>query len=224
MKIRGKFGSKTTFRMKAKSLFLIVLLSAVGFNACILPDLGNTSLIDRLHKAKYVSVDFNADIQSNNDIVSFSLFTVDNYPLDDVEINNFDWNGNSFNASYDYTFKTFDGERIRTYGSIIGTLSDDGETLESLIANQTSLHLDTDDVFKYFLTVIDVPYNPDYDGGSFYTRFSVEGEQVKNNIYSYDQSWEFINSEGETHTVYSTNVYYNNPDDVPYLHITFSEI
>jgi hypothetical protein len=203
---------------------LIVVLTAIvlTFSACILPDGGGSSLLERLHEFDQVSIDFNADIESNNDFISFSGLMIDNIPVDAGDFP-LEWNDTQFSVNYDYNYETFGGERIRTYGHITGTLSADARTLESLTADQTSLYLDSGDVFKAFITVIDVPYDADYQYDSYSPRFSAEGQSVSNHVYSYSQSWEFINSEGQTVTVYATSVYYNNPDDVPFLHITFSD-
>ena len=204
------------------SQWMLLLPVVFIFTSCILPS-GDVGLLDRLHKHRYVSIDFNADINSNNDILSFSSLSVDNVPpwgsSQDWPL---EWDGTSFSTSFDYDYELFSGERVHSYGTISGKLSADAETIEDLTANVTSLYPDEGDVYKYFISVIGVPYNATYQYDEYSPRFSAEGPSVSNHIYSYSQSWEFIDGNGQTQTLYATTVNYNDPDDVPYLHITFS--
>lgn len=200
-------------------LLLIVFL----FTSCIFDPPKNESLLERLQKYQYVSVDFGADIESNNEILSFSSCSVDNSPPLGVSNNwPIEWDGTSFSVSFDYDWELFSGERVHSYGSISGKLSDDGETIESLTAQETSDYPDLNDVYKDFMTVINVPYNPDYQYDEYSPRFSVEGPLVSNHMYSYSQSWDFLDGDGNPQQLYATTVNYNDPDDEAYIYITFS--
>lgn len=214
-----KNSRKKIFGHTFKSVLLIALMFV--FSSCIF-DPPEISLLDRLHKYQYVSVDFGADIESNNEIVSFSSLSVDNVNPGTNQNWPLEWNGKSFSVSYDYDYTLFSGERVHSYGTISGTLSDDGKTMETFTGNQTSLYPDQGDVFKYFISVIDVPYNAEYTYDAYSPRFSAEGPGVSNHIYSYSQSWDFVDSNGDPKSLYATTVNYNNPDDEPYLYITFS--
>jgi hypothetical protein len=206
-----------------KSTLVLFLLFTVGFYSCILPtDTDTTALLDRLKESKYISVDFNADIKTNS-ALSFTVLLIDNIPYEGLEDNPIQWNDNTFSVNFDYSYELFSGDKVRAYGNITGKLTQDSQTIESLTADQTTLYLDTDEVFKDFITIIDVPYQADYEYDSYSPRFSVEGESVKNHVYSFSQSWEYTNDEGQRQLIYSTNLFYDNPDDVPYLHVTFSE-
>ena len=156
-------------------------------------------------------------------VLSFSSCSVDNSPPLGVSNNwPIEWNGTSFSVSFDYDWELFSGERVHSYGSITGKLSDDGETIESLTAQETSDYPDLNDVYRDFMTVINVPYNSDYQYDEYSPRFSVEGPQVSNHMYSYSQSWDFLDSDGNPQQLYATTVNYNDPDDEAYIYITFS--
>lgn len=217
---------KTYFSVSIFSPVRILFFSLiiVGFSSCILPGLNEPTLLERIQDYPFVSVDFGADIESNNEILSFSSLSAcsghpvaysDDYPLE--------WDGLSFSANYSYDYELFSGERCRTYGSIVGTISEDGQTIESFTADETTLYLDAGDVFKDFITVIDLPYDPDYLYDEYTPRFTAEGPQVSNNIYSYSQSWTFLDDDGVEQTIYATTVNYNNPDVEAFVNITFSE-
>ena len=211
------------FRSRPAILHLVLFIFlATVFSACIF-DPPEPGLLNRLRKFKTVSIDFNADIESNNDILSFSSLSVDNVaPLGEAQSGALEWDGTKFSSSFDYDYELFSGERVHYYGTISGTLSEDGKTLETFTANATSHYPDDGEVFLYFISVIDVPYDEEYIYDEYTPRFGVEGPSVSNHIYSYSQSWEFIDGNGQTQTLYATTVNYNDPDDVPYLHITFS--
>ena len=179
--------------------------------------------MDRLHKFQYISIDFNADIECNNEIISFSSLSVDNIqPFGSTQNWPLIWDGVSFTVSFDYDYELYSGERVHSYGTISGTLTEDGEMIETLTASSNSNYPEEGDMYKYFISVIDVPYNMEYAYDAYSPRFGSEGPDVINNIYSYSQSWDFTDSDGKAQSLYATTINYNDPDDIPYLHITFS--
>ena len=52
-------------------------------------------------------------------------------------------------------------------------------------------------------------------------RFSIEGAQTAGHVNSYTISWWFLDSEGKETTISSQSTNWNNPEDVPYVYITF---
>jgi len=214
---------KKLFKMKNKTYLITTLaLLFLSFSSCIFDPI-ETSLLDRLQKFQYVSIDFNADIESNNEIVSFSSLSVDNTPPFGVNQDySLEWTDKSFTVNFDYDYELFDGTRCHRYGTISGTLSEDAKTIETFNAEETADYPDDQEVYKNFITVIDVPYNADYTYDDYTPRFGAEGPGVSNHIYSYSQSWDFFDSDGNAQKMYSTTINYNHPDDIPYLHITFS--
>ena len=215
---------KPTINLTAKSgFFSIVFLFVIAFTGCIFDPVGPASLLDRVKQHPNVAIDFNADIESNSEFLSFSSLSADNSPpLGSSQNHALEWNGTSFSVTFDYSYDLFSGEPVRYYGTISGTMSDDGEKVETFTANYTEIHQESGDVYKGFLSVIDVPYPSDYTYDEYTPRYSVEGPSVSNHIYSYSQSWEFVDSDGNQQMMYNTSVNYNDPDDVPYLYITFS--
>jgi len=198
------------------------MIISILFVSCIFDPVSGDQL-SKLQKYHYVSIDFNADIESNHEIISFSGLSVDHTPPFGSNQNwNLEWNGTAFSVNYDYNYESSSVGRVHTYGTIGGTLSDDGLTIESLTADQTTQYLDEGDVFKNFITVIDVPYDSDYLYNEITPRFGAEGEGVSNHIYSYNQSWSFTDSDGNPQNLQSTSINYKDPDDEPYLHVTFS--
>jgi len=202
--------------------FVVLFFILLGLYACPLVDIeGN--LLKKLQKFQYVSVDFNADIKSNNSVISFSSLSVDNSPpWGSVQKFPLEWNGPEFSTDFDYQWELFSGEKVQTYGQIWGTMSDDGTIVETLTADVTSFYPGEGDVFKYFISLIDVPYFPDYEYDEYTPRFQLTGPSVSSSIYSYSQSWDFTDSSGNKVSIYSTSVNYNNPDDDPYIYVTFS--
>jgi len=180
-------------------------------------------ILKRLQKFKYISVDFNADFVSNNDIISFSSLSVDNSPpWGSKQSCPLVWSGTSFSATFDYSYELFSGEKVHSTGTISGNMSANGRIIKSFTAHEISQYPELGDVFKYDVSARDVPYQPDYEYDEYNPRFSVEGPTVSQYINSYSQSWDFTDSDGKPQSLYSTSINYNDPEDVPYLHITFS--
>lgn len=206
-------------------LIILVLSLIIGGNSsCNLPDIGESSLLERVKSYPFVSVDFGADIESNNEILSFSSMSAySGHPVGYSEDYPLEWDALSFSTNFSYDYELLSGERCRTYGSIIGTISEDGKMIERFTAEETTLYLDEGDVFKNFITVIDLPYDPDYLYDEYTPRYSAEGPGVSNNIYSYSQSWTSLDDDGVEQTLYATSVNYNNPNIEPFVNITFSE-
>jgi hypothetical protein len=183
-----------------------------------------SGILGELHKCQWVSIDFNASIKSNNDIVSFSMLMIDNSPPWGSEINHaIQWNGTSFHVSFDYTYTTLIDEiTYNQKGTISGEVSANGNVIKNITATYHSVG-DNSDVWKNEISAIDIPYDVTYEYNEFSPRFSVEGPQTKNHILSYDIRHEFFNSvTGEPGVLYIVDTDYNDPDDVPYIHITFS--
>ncbi len=202
-----------------KLAFFCLILT--GFYACPLIDPGN--LLKRLQRYQYISVDFNADIKSNNQVISFSSLSVDNSPpLGSDQKFPLEWEGTAFSTDFDYQWELFSGEKVQTYGQIWGTMSEDGTEMVTLTADVTSYYPESGDVFKYFISTVEVPYYPEYEYDEYTPRFQVTGPEVSSHIYSYAQSWDFFDDDGKKQSIYATTVSYNNPDDVPYLYVTFN--
>jgi hypothetical protein len=147
-------------RFSIKLLLIVILLQC--FSSCNLSNL-NSGMLSRLQKYQYVSIDFSADIKSNSSSVSFSSLSVDNSPpYGSTQKCPLEWNGVKFSTDFDYSWQLISGEQVHSYGTITGTMSDDGKILESMTAHATSYYPETYDAFLYDITVINVPYQSDY--------------------------------------------------------------
>jgi hypothetical protein len=185
-------------------------------------DIAN-GILSRLQKYQWISIDFNADFESNNEIVSFSVLMVDNQPpFGSTQRCPLVWNGANFSTTFDYSWELFSGEKVHTTGTITGSMSANGMIMRTLTAHETSFYPESNDNYLYDISVKDVPYQPDYEYDEYSPRFAVEGSKVSQYINSYAQSWDFVDSDGNPQKLYSTSVNYNDPEDEPYLHITFS--
>jgi hypothetical protein len=207
-------------RISIHLLLLCIILQC--FSSCDPLNL-DQGILSKIQKYQYVSIDFSADIKSNSTTVSFSSLSVDNTPpYGSTEDCPLSWSGVSFSTTFDYSWKLFSGEKVHSYGTISGTMSTDGTIIEKFTAHETSVHPETNDVYKYDITVINVPYQSDYEYNEYSPRFGAESAIVSQYIYAYTQSWDFTDSDGNQQMLYSTTVNYNDPEDEPYLHITFS--
>jgi len=182
------------------------------------------NILSKLQKYKYINIDFNANIENSNDIVSFSSLNIYNSPpAGIVKSYPLVWNGTSFSSKFDYTWNLFSGEKVHNTGTISGIVSETGLKINSLTAHETSDY--TTENMKYFYDIIvkDIPYQIDYAYNEYSPRFSIQGSSVSQNISSFSMQWDYIDYEGVTQSRRSTKVDYDDPNDEPYLHITFSE-
>lgn len=182
------------------------------------------NILSKLQKYKYINIDFNANIENSNDIVSFSSLNIYNSPpAGIVKSYPLVWNGTSFSSKFDYTWNLFSGEKVHNTGTISGTVSATGLNINSLTAHESSDYLTENMTYFYDITVKDVPYQSDYEYNEYSPRFSIHGTSVSQNISSFSMQWDYIDYEGVTQSRRSTKVDYDDPNDEPYLHITFSE-
>jgi len=180
-------------------------------------------ILSRLQKYQYLSIDFNASIKSNVSYISFSALSIDNSPpWGTSQKCPLTWNGANFSTTYDYSWTSVLGEKIHNTGAYSGTMSANGLIMNSLTAHETSTHPDSKDVYNYDISVTNVPYQSNYEYDAYSPRFAVEGTSVSSHISSYSQKWDFVDGQGKAGSLNSTSVDYNDPEDVPYLHITFS--
>jgi hypothetical protein len=180
-------------------------------------------ILSRLQKYKYISIDFNADFKGNNEIVSFSMLSIDNSPpWGSTQKCPLVWSGASFTTNFDYSWELFSGEQVHSTGTISGTMSANGMIMRSFTAHETSFYPESKDTYNYDVSVKDVPYQPDYEYDEYSPRFGADGATVSQYINSCTMRWDFIDSDGVAQALYSTSINYNDPDDEPYLHITFS--
>jgi len=77
--------------------------------------------------------------------------------------------------------------------------------------------------YYYDISVKDVTYQFDYEYNEYSPRFCVKGTSVSQNISSFSIQWDYIDYEGATQSRRSTSANYSDPNDEPFLHITFSE-
>jgi len=200
---------------------MLILIIISGFYACPLIETAN--LLKKLQSFQYITIHFGAEIKSNHQAISFSSLSVDNAPpWGSSQKFPLEWDGVTFSTDFDYDWELISGEKVQTYGQVWGTMSDDGNEILTLTGNVTSYYPQSGDVFKYFISVIDVPYYPEYEYDDYNPRFQVTGPEVSSHIYSYAQSWDYFDDSGNKISIYATTVNYNNPNDEPYLYVTFN--
>jgi hypothetical protein len=179
-------------------------------------------ILSRLQKCKYISIDFNAEIVSNNEFASFSAFNIDNSPpLDNSVSCPLVWSGTSFSANFDYTWKYSSGETVHNTGTISGIVSETGLNLNSLTAHETSDYPTEEITYYYDISVKNVPFQSDYECKEYSPRFSAEGASVGLYISLLNIRWDYIDFEGVTQSFNSISVNYHDQNNKPYLHITF---
>jgi len=180
-------------------------------------------ILSRLKRYQYVSIDFGGDFIGNNESVTLSSLSIDNSPPWGSSLSYpIEWSGASFRVSFQYNGELFSGEKYVTNGSIQCTLSANGLKIVSLSANQLTSYPESKDVFTKNISLRDLTYDPSYTYDEYNPRFSNEGPSVSSNIVSFVTQWEFIDSDGNPFTLVSQSCDYSNPEDEPYLYVTFS--
>ena len=181
-----------------------------------------SGLIAELQKCKWIEIDFRADVKCNNDIVCFSGLSVDNEPpYQSTTTFPVQWSGTSFNVNFSYVYNTFGNDTSYHNGYLRGEVSADGLNIKSLSAKDVRTVPKGDDIQTEEISVINIPYDPNYEYGGMTPRFSIEGAQTAGHVNSYTISWWFLDSEGKETTISSQSTNWNNPEDVPYVYITF---
>ena len=218
--VKHKFGKEGNFDV-AVDLFDNATNKLVG-HATAVATIAK-GILSRLQKFKYMSIDFNADINSNNSIVSFSALSIDNSPPYGSTVKcPIVWSGASFSVSFNYTWQLVSGETVNSTGTIAGTMSANGLIMNTLTAHETSFYPGDGSAYNYDITVNDVPYMPDYEYDEYSPRFGSEGPGVSKYIAAFNMRWDFTDSDGVAQSLRVVSVNYNDPEDVPYLHVTFS--
>ena len=181
-----------------------------------------SGILGELQKCQWVSIDFNASIKSNNEIVSFSVLMLDNEPpLGSKEKHAIKWSGTSFSVSYEYSYRTLlDDNLVNTKGTISGEVSANGLEVKSINGTQTSIE-NNEDKWLNTISAKNIPYNVSYEYNEYSPRFTVKGSNTKNSISSYDIRWDYIDSDGKPGAIYVTGTDYNDPNDEPYINVTF---
>lgn len=186
-------------------------------------DMAN-GILGRLQKCKFITINFNADIISSNDIVSFPSLRIENSPPQEMNTScPLVWSGTSFSATFDYSWNLTSGEKIHSIGTISGTMSKTGLNMNSLTAHETIDYPTEEMTYYYDITAKNVPYQFDYEFNEFSPRFGAEGATISQYISSFNIRWDYIDFDGVTQSFSSSSANYKSPDNVPYFYVTFLE-
>ncbi len=179
--------------------------------------------LGELQKCRYVHLIFNADMDCGSQTaVCFSGIDIANEPVDNPSVNiELKWVGTKFSSDYSYWFIAADGDKVSYEGTIAGEVSANGLKVISFNGNETSKSNGGKDIKTRAIKVTDVPYDPTYQYNEYSPRFSVEGTQVQTHIVSASSSASFVSSDGSPWSISLIGINYNDPEDEPYLWVTF---
>jgi hypothetical protein len=186
-------------------------------------------ILGKLQKCKYLLIEFNAIMYDNRGYES-SGFATNNDPNGEVGYP-LKWNGSSFSCTIDYVYNTTDGQKDTYHRTFTGTMSANGEVIQSLTVQQTQTTTYGLQVWKnnQNLSVSAVPYWDDYYKNENTYRFGAEGSSISKYITSYQSSYETIDWYGtelqKTEIVNITSISYTSSQSnaVIELGIIFSE-
>jgi len=109
---------------------------------------------------------------------------------------------------------------MQSKGSIEGTLSANGLTIQTLSANETEKNLTLGDINYQSKSLTNLPYNADHPYDNIELRFAVSGASVRQFIKSFRLIIDDKDLLGKPRHYESTSAEYTNSD---YIYVTFRE-
>jgi len=179
-------------------------------------------ILGYLQQCRWIDLTFSADIKCNDTGVCFSGVDIDNEPPYQSTIKcPLKWTGTHFSTDYAYSYDASDGDHVDYSGTIQGDVSANGLVVTNFSGTYDSKSNGGKDTMKKTLSGTNVPFDPTYDYSDITPRFIVNGAQVKSHISGASSTYHRVPPDMDAYTIVMTDINYDNPDDVPYLWVTF---